>query len=172
MTRRLKLDSLVGGLFCVAFAAWLLYQTFQLDVETAARVGGGIGAADYPTILAVSALVLSLVLILQGLFARFAEEVDGDEAALAMAGDAKQSYSRPALAFATLILYALVFEPVGYLVATPVVLVALMRITGERRWTLMVASAVSWTIALFLLFRFGVNLVLPEGLLADLGIVI
>lgn len=172
MTRRFKLDSLIGGLFCFAFAAWLLHQTLQLDVEAAARVGGGIGAADYPTILAVTALMLSLVLILQGLFARFAEEVDGDETAPGMASDAEQSYLRPTLAFATLVLYALLFEPAGYLVVTPVALVALMRITGERRWTLAVVSAVCWTIALFLLFRFGVNLVLPEGLLADLGIVI
>ena len=170
--RRLNLGSSTGGVLCLIFGIWLLHQSSELDVETAARVGGGIGAADYPIILAVSVLVLALVLVLQGVFPRFAEEDDSDLAAPANATETKPSYARPALAFATLVLFTLLFNPVGYLIVTPIALVALMRINGEQRWGLMVVSAVAWTAVLFVLFRFGVSLVLPEGLLGDFGIVI
>jgi hypothetical protein len=46
-------------------------------------------------------------------------------------------------------------------------LVLLMRLTGERRWWLTVPSALLMTILLYGFFRYGMNLVLPEGLFGE-----
>jgi putative tricarboxylic transport membrane protein len=71
------------------------------------------------------------------------------------------------LALALLCGFTLLLEPLGFLIAMPVMLVLLMRLTGERRWWLMVASALLMTILLYGFFRYGMNLVLPEGLFGE-----
>jgi putative tricarboxylic transport membrane protein len=153
------------GLAGLAFGLGLLVLTLRLDVDLQRNVGGAIGPEAYPGLLAAAILLLSLLLLWQTLRGR-AEPAVLQE--LATAPDQRPAASgRVLLALLLLCAYTLLLEPLGFLVATPLLLIALMRLTGERRWWLAVPSALLMTVLLYAFFRYGMNLVLPEGLLGE-----
>jgi putative tricarboxylic transport membrane protein len=145
------------GLASLAFGLGLLAMTLRLDVDLQRNVGGAIGPDAYPGLLAAAIVLLALVLLGQAARARLESEPDSDRA----------GYRRVALALALLCGFTVLLKPLGFLVAMPAMLVLLMRLTGERRWWLMVASALLMTFVLYGFFRYGMNLVLPEGLFGE-----
>ena len=153
------------GLAALAFGVGLLALTLQLDVDLQRNVGGAIGPEAYPGLLAVAIFLLALLLLWQA--ARGQVEAEPDTSADETPADSRAGYRRVALALVLLCGFTLVLEPLGFLIAMPLMLVLLMRLTGERRWWLMVASALLMTILLYGFFRYGMNLVLPEGLFGE-----
>lgn len=73
-----------------------------------------------------------------------------------------QRPARPWIAFLATVVYALLFEPLGFVLSTAVfsaVVTALF--TRERQWLLAVPTLV--TIALFVFFRVALQVRLPAG---------
>ena len=66
---------------------------------------------------------------------------------------------------AILIAYAVLLETVGYLLLTPVALVALCVFLGFRRWFVMLVTVAGFTALVYVGFRYGMKILLPEGLL-------
>lgn len=151
---------------CLGFGAWLLYQTFLLDVEVAKRVGGGVGADGYPLLLAVATIALAILLIFQAVLGR-ASQVLGEP--LGMQSSEPPVFKRAVWCFLSVVIYTVLLLPIGYLITTPILLVVLMRILGDRRWVATSVAALLLTLVLFVAFRYGVNIVLPEGVLRYLG---
>lgn len=68
------------------------------------------------------------------------------------------------LAFA----YAALLKPLGFLVVTPLFLVAALAIMQERKWGTVIVSAIIYTAATYLIFGVLLGARLPDGLLAGL----
>lgn len=66
---------------------------------------------------------------------------------------------------ALLIGYVLVFQPLGYLVATAVFLMALMTYLNARRWLVNLAFSILFPVAVYLLFGLVIRVTLPTGVL-------
>jgi len=66
---------------------------------------------------------------------------------------------------AALVLYALVFERLGYLVSTSAFVVVLMAAYGERRWPVVLAVAIGGALATHAVFARWLGVPLPPGLL-------
>jgi putative tricarboxylic transport membrane protein len=62
-------------------------------------------------------------------------------------------------------LYVAVFEPVGYLIATPLYVVAILFIHGGAPWRTLFVAPVLITTVLYLTFRFGLRIPVPGGVL-------
>jgi putative tricarboxylic transport membrane protein len=62
-------------------------------------------------------------------------------------------------------IYVLAFEPVGYLIATPLYVVAILFIHGGTPWRALIAAPVVITTVLYLTFRFVLRIPVPSGLL-------
>lgn len=75
---------------------------------------------------------------------------------------------RPALLLAALVAYVPLLEPVGYPLATAALCAAALRIL-DARWWASVAVGVGLAAATFVLFRRGLGVELPAGVLAFLG---
>ena len=159
----------VAGLLSMGLGAWLFWQTFSFNVTASERVGGGIDAAGYPRLLAGLTILLGTVLAARACWkrwmgttgtARAAEPVPASDAS-----DRDRGRLRAAAAFAVLLLYTLLLEPVGFLIATPFAVAALLRIVGGRKAVHAALAGIAFTAAIFVFFRYGVNIVLPEGLL-------
>ena len=158
---------LAASLVSVGLGAWLFWQTFSFNVTASERVGGGIDAAGYPRLLAGLTILLGIALAGRALWkwrsARPGLAGDPDEAGQ---GGGKL---RAALSFAVLLLYTLLLEPLGFLLATPLAVGALLRIVGRRGAVHAALAAIAFTAAIFVFFRYGVNIVLPEGLLRGIS---
>ena len=158
---------LAASLASIGLGAWLFRETFSFSVTASERVGGGIDAAGYPRLLAGLTVLLGLALAGRALWkwrtalgaappAADAERQDGGKV-------------RAALSFAVLLLYTVLLEPLGFLIATPLAVGVLLRIIGGRGAVHAAIAAAAFTAAIFVFFRYGVNIVLPEGLLRGLS---
>ena len=156
---------LAASLVSMGLGAWLFRQTFSFNVTASERVGGGIDAAGYPRLLAGLTILLGIALAGRALWKwRTARPGPGGGAAGRGGGRL-----RAALSFAVLLLYTLLLEPLGFLLATPLAVGALLRIVGGRGALHAALAAIAFTVAIFVFFRYGVNIVLPEGLLRGIS---
>ena len=144
----------------IGFAGWLLYETTVLDVEVAGHVGGGMDAAGYPRVLALLIAGLSVLVIAQGIRRRqplsAGKPLDAPPPGL-------HPVIRPALAMAAIVVYTFIMIPVGFLIATPVLLAFVMFLVGDRNWVRIGATAVLLTFATWAISFFGFHILLPEG---------
>lgn len=65
-------------------------------------------------------------------------------------------------------IYYLLLEKAGYLIMTPLLILAVMASVGERNVKKMLATAVGAAVLLFCVFHFGLGVNMPLGVLAPL----
>jgi putative tricarboxylic transport membrane protein len=142
-------DRLAGLVLLVLAAAYgVTASGFQ------AMIGDPLGPAVFPLVLAVPLAVFSLYLLFRP--------------------DAEPGWPRgrallkQALAVAALLAYAYLLEPLGFVLATLLAVVALGCLLGARLWQAGVAGAII-AVVLFVLFNNLLSLPLPTGVLGFLG---
>lgn len=133
---------------------------FFMETLSAPASRGGINPRTFPLIVILSLFGLSVVLGIQGLLRSLRERnpqpptlprgrTAGKLAALAAAGAA----------------YILILEPVGYILATPVLIAATMILFGERRPIRIAILSLAASAALYFLFRGVFRVPLPRSIL-------
>ena len=158
------MDRWVGGGLLVAAAVLFVWVLPAQITIPRFEVGGGVGgiAASplfFPRLMTALLGALGLVLLVRG-HSRSRTLLDGEGfpfepgEALRVAGTA-----------AILIAYTLLLETVGYVLLTPVALVALCLFLGFRRWPILLVTAILFTALVYVGFRYGMKILLPEGLL-------
>jgi putative tricarboxylic transport membrane protein len=68
-------------------------------------------------------------------------------------------------AVAATAIYVAAFEPVGYLIATPLYVVAILLIHGGTPWRTLIVAPVVITTVLYIMFRFALRIPVPGGVL-------
>lgn len=152
-----------GGIFVAAIVLFVWVIPAQITIPRF-EVGGGVGgiAASplfFPRLMAALLGTLGVFIFLRG-HSRERNLRDGEGFPFEP-GEGL----RVAGAAAILIAYTLLLEIVGYLLLTPVTLVALCVFLGFRRWSVLLLTAVAFTGLIYVGFRFGMKILLPEGLL-------
>ena len=66
---------------------------------------------------------------------------------------------------AIIIVYALLWEPVGFLIATPLAMAAMMLLLGYRRYVMIAIFSLGTTLIVFGAFSFFLNVNMPLGIL-------
>ena len=158
---------LAASLASMGLGAWLFRETFSFSVTASERVGGGIDAAGYPRLLAGLTMLLGLALAARALWKWRTARAAAPPAVRAEGQGGGRL--RAALSLAVLLFYTLLLEPLGFLLATPLAVGVLLRITGGRGAVHAAVAAIAFTAAIFVFFRYGVNIVLPEGLLRGIS---
>jgi putative tricarboxylic transport membrane protein len=137
------------GLGLLAFALVYFQQSFGILRGFASD---RLGPAFFPRMLALTLAALALTLVVR-----------------AVAG--RSDPSRPpemrvgvfAAVVALLVVYALVMPAAGFLLTTPVLLAAVIRLLGLRRWAPLLGTAVGVTGVLYLVFGRALHVLLPLG---------
>jgi len=140
---------LVIGFALLAFTAVYAQQSFLIRRGFASD---RLGPAFFPRLLALALGVLALLLITRALAGR-------------------SDLSRPpairtgvfAGVLALMVAYAFLMPRVGFLIATPVLLGAVIRILGLRNWTTLVGTALGVTVVLYVIFGRALHVLLPMG---------
>lgn len=145
----------ITALVIAAAALVGLILTSQIDLAFSSHLNALTGPRGYPGLILAGILVLALALAVRAPARQAAEEEPAQPGGRA----------RAAGVYLALCLFVLLFEPLGYILAMPPLLVAVAMLGGARRWADAVAVAVLMAIICLLAFRYGLDTVLPEGIL-------
>jgi putative tricarboxylic transport membrane protein len=137
------------GVGLLGFALLYYQQSFSIVRGFASD---RLGPAFFPRMLALALAVLSLTLIIRALAGR-------------------SDPSRPpqmrvgvfAAVIALLVVYAVLMPAVGFLIATPVLLGAVIWLLGLRHWATLIGAALGVTAVLYVAFGRALHVLLPMG---------
>ncbi|GAB5374131.1 MAG: hypothetical protein AcusKO_05930 [Acuticoccus sp.] len=137
-----------------------LYLTSRIDLAFSKDLINFAGPRAYPAFVLGALLVMSCVLLVQT-----ARKVRGEGGGRArVAFDARKAASVVAV-FAASVVFAATFEPVGYLITVPAIMLFIAWVTGGRSLPKMLVTSVALAILCLIVFRYGLNTVMPEGIL-------
>jgi len=137
------------GLGLLVFAAVYFDQSFNIVRGFASD---RLGPAFFPRMLAVALAVLAVALLVRAGSGR------SDPTPLPA--------MRPMLFFVTLALlvaYGLALPSLGFVITTPLLLAAVIRLLGQREWAGVIGTALGATIALYAVFGRMLHVLLPMG---------
>jgi putative tricarboxylic transport membrane protein len=162
-----KADIIFGCIFLVLAVSTLLLTS---QIEGPRR--SDISIRTFPTFVGVGMTVLSPFLIRRGLKTRgrAAEgsraSSNGTESTEAEELEKTRAKRKFAVRFAMLVmlgfLYTQIIRPVGYLVATPVLVFGAMMIYGDKKWYRLISASIIVTVVLYHLFRTFFRVPLPR----------
>ena len=112
----------------------------------------------FPLILAIFLAFFSVVLLAQEI-----PQTDKETGAL-LGGVAL--WKRIVLAIGALVAFGLLFETIGYLLTTFLLIVFLLRAVERQKWWLVVVVAFCTSLVIYLLFGLLLNTPLPAGILS------
>jgi putative tricarboxylic transport membrane protein len=139
------------GLGLLAFALVYFRQSFMILRGFASD---RLGPAFFPRMLALALAALALTLIIRAVAGRS----DPSRPPAIRAGTL-------AIVLVVLVLYAFVLPYLGFLIATPLMLGAVIWFLGLRAWSSLAATAVGVTVVLWLVFARLLHVLLPAGFL-------
>lgn len=149
--------NIVAGLVLIALGAWYSYQIGNLPDRS--LMPNTPGPSFFPILIVTALLALSLSLLAVGVIElRRAGHVDAG----ASSGPLQRA---PIYALAAAILYLAALPYAGFIVASVPMFAALMYFYGSRNKIMIAISSVLIPVALYIIFRFAFQIVLPRGIL-------
>ncbi len=158
------LTDLVSGVLAILLGSLTMRLSFGFQIKASDRFGGGIYAALYPRYNATAVIILGLVLVVK----RIQTRLTAAGAATGAATPGGRSWLVLPALYATLVVFTLVLNGVGYVIASLVLIAVILLLLGERRPLVILVVSAAVTTGIFLAFRHGFNIVLPEGILANI----
>jgi putative tricarboxylic transport membrane protein len=143
--------NLIISIVLISFSGFYAYLITGLPKR---NLPNTLGADFMPWVLTICLLLLSVLLLVQSLLKRSAEE-EADKIS-------PQQILGMAVLFVIFVAYIVLMNMVGYLVVTPFFIFAMMVISGSRRWAEMVISSVVVTAFVYLVFQFVFRVQLPR----------
>lgn len=156
-------QDLISAALALVFGGWVYWMTGSITIK---KKGGDIGSAFMPQLIACIMMVLGLLLLI-GTIRRIAAA----KKEKAGSGEGKKGLLPAAESFANLIVFVLIFKPVGFLLSTVVYLVLQMYIMSPERkpslrtvciWALIAVAA---AVSIYFIFTKAFSLPLPSGIL-------
>ncbi|MGY8839959.1 tripartite tricarboxylate transporter TctB family protein [Candidatus Njordibacter sp. Uisw_039] len=152
----LRQREITGAIAIMVIVSFYLHLTTQIDLAFSSELETIAGPRAYPRIILVIMGALCVLLLIQSWFAQPKEtsEETGEKSLVSVV-----------LAILMLCIFASAFEPVGYIFTVPPLVFAAALLNRARNWKSAALTALISTACLLIIFRYGLNIVLPEGLL-------
>lgn len=138
-----------GGLFLLSILYTYFARGYSFGSPTAPKVG------FLPQLVGYCAIVISGYLLVRSLMGK------GDAQNVKLRCD----YKRLGLLVLSMVVYILIFKPVGYLISTAALLYAAMKIGRVKGWKIPAVVSVLASVIFFLIFKVFLAVPLPAGLL-------
>jgi putative tricarboxylic transport membrane protein len=157
-------DRWLGGALVLAALLFYFVVVPAEIVIPRIQVGGGVGGGAasplfFPRLMAVVLGFLGVLIFLRGQ-SRAETLLAGEGFAFGIA-----QAVRVAGTAAILVAYLALLDWIGYLLLTPIALASLSLLLGFRRWLLLAIVATAVPTTIYLGFRYGMKILLPEGVL-------
>jgi len=119
-----------------------------------------VGPEFFPRYLAMGLFICSFVLLIQAV--RTNPKKDKKAPTISPLDKGMQ---RLFAGIAIIMVYALCWEPIGFIIATPLAMAGMMLLLGYRKFVMMVIFSLGTTIVVFGAFKVFLNVDMPLGLL-------
>lgn len=145
--------NIAAAIGLLAFTAWYALLTAGLPEREV--MPNTPGPSFFPWLITAALSALSVALLVQGI-----TRLKRGNGAAAAVYDAKT----PVLALASFAIYLAALPYFGFIPASVIFFAALMWLYGARNPVIIAAAAFAGPFILFVLFRYGFNIILPRGL--------
>ncbi len=147
----------VSGLFWLIFSAFVSYASYKLGLGSLHQPGPGFLFFWTGIVTAV----LSVIVVLMSL--RKPSSEGAQEPVFGKGG--KGHVTKIVLVLLALLLYALLMEPLGFLIVTLLFFLFLLGVVEKKRWFFAVMASLIVTAVSYLVFETGLQSQLPKGIL-------
>lgn len=167
-----KFRELILGVFMLALGSFYFYHSTLIKVRSTVKVS----AKLIPEILGVLVIVLGVIQVVLGV--RYflntrKKDVEEGRAPVLLSIEEKRDVLPITLTFILITAYAMVFERLGFVIASTLCMFFQMLIlapSGKRKPLSFFVTSVVVAFVVYVAFRKGLNLTLPPGLLVGLPI--
>jgi hypothetical protein len=151
---KLKRDEAIVGVVILLFGAATTLLSLKMPIGTFRMAGTGM----FPLCLGIILILLSAIFILKLLF-------QGKKGQIKKEGSIEFSESSKQLIFflGAMVLATLFFNRLGYPLTSFLLLVALLRILGIKKWGLSLSISVLTAVGSYFLFVKWLNIPMPKG---------
>ena len=150
-----------AGLFGTFFGIFIIIKSFSLDIGGFHQPGSGF----FPLFGGILLSVLSLVLLFRSILVGF--RTTGVMARGEKGGVGKSPWV-VVYAFIGFLIYALMFEWLGFILSTFLLVIFLLRILEPKKWSIMLLTGATVASAAYIIFNVILKSGLPKGLLGEL----
>lgn len=142
------LSKRITGIVLLLLATGYLWMASQIQISRFVKMTQVIDSRLFPILLGIALAILALLLIFKP------DQEDG--------AFSPRSWFSVLTILASIIIYAYLIVPLGYMLATAILLIAQFVLLGAKPlWAIIVAVAVS--VGLYLVFVYGLHVPLPLG---------
>ena len=145
--------NIAAAIGLLAFTAW--YAVLTAGLPERAIMPNTPGPSFFPWLITAALSALSVALLVQGITKL--KHRNGVVAEL-------HDFKTPVLTLASFAVYLAALPYLGFVPASVIFFAALMWLYGARNPVMIAAGAVLGPLILFVLFRYGFNIILPRGL--------
>ena len=145
--------NIAAAIGLLAFTAW--YAVLTAGLPERAIMPNTPGPSFFPWLITAALSALSLALLVQGITRLKHRDSTAAE---------PYHFKTPVLALASFAIYLTALPYLGFVPAGVIFFAALMWLYGARNPVMIAAGAVLGPLFLFVLFRYGFNIILPRGL--------
>jgi putative tricarboxylic transport membrane protein len=158
-----KYGNLIFGIVMLTIGLIYLFLTMQIQ-----RKGELIDGTFFPYILSCAMLLLGILQVYYG--TKDAKKFDSDAAGKAAREDSRKVDNISVLkTIITIGVYLALLQPLGFIISSALFLFALFTILtpvgGKKNFLLYAVIAVCAALSIYVIFRYTLNLVLPQGLI-------
>ena len=150
----MKRDEIIGGIILFIFGVMTALLSLQMPIGTFRAAGTGL----FPLILGIFLILLSGAFLLN-LYLREKKELGRKQPEMEAHGSARNVI----LFLGTMALATLFLNPLGYPLVSFLLMVALLRTLGTRRWTFNILLSLVTAAASYFLFVGWLKIPLPKG---------
>lgn len=150
----MKRDEIAVAAVIFLFGAITAILSLQMPIGTFRMAGSGM----FPLCLGILLTVLSGIFML-----RMAFESEETRANKDTSVESSESPIRLVLFFGAMVLAALFFNQLGYLLISFLLMIALLRIIGTKRWGRTIVISAATAVGSYFLFVQWLNIPMPKG---------
>lgn len=152
---KMRIANIVSAIIGMLFSSAAFLKTLTFKKFTNVPVG----PEFFPRILCLAFFICCLILLVTNII----KKDDGTKAPTI--SPLNKDMQKCILALVVIVIYALLWEVTGFLIATPPALFAMMMILGQRNYKTMALVAVCADLVIFCAFKFLLQIEMPMGFL-------
>lgn len=137
------------SIFWIIFGLLLIGESYRLNLGELRKPGSGL----FPFLIGISIVLFSFILLIQTLLNK-AEKREEKE---------RLNYRKIILCLVSLYAYALIFEWLGFIPSTFLLIIFILKFIEQRGWFLVFITALLTAIISYALFEIWLQATLPKG---------